>query len=93
MEVNDIFQNVFIDDDGREFKIKSANDHLNVIIDGKQYFDFDVPFKLVNGVRHFLGIYDCIQCIDIELNIYYSSEEHKWIAMIGVINANLGMLK
>lgn len=92
MEAKDIFQKVFIDDKGVEFRIVSANEHLNVIINGKRFFDIDVPYKILKGVKHFFSVYDCIRCVGAELNIYYSAKEHKYIAMIGIVNANLNVL-
>ncbi len=93
MEAIDIFHTSFVDDDGKVFRFITANNHLNVVIDGKPFFEFDLPFKLVRGVRYVCDIYDCIQsCNGEELKIFHKQEEDKWIAMIGEINANLQVI-
>ncbi|WP_319499832.1 hypothetical protein [uncultured Draconibacterium sp.] len=93
MEAEDLFQNSFIDDDGKEYRFISNDGHLNVIINGKPFFEFEQPYKLVSGIRHACDIYDCVQiCNGKELKIYHSQKEDKWIAMVGVVNANLRVM-
>ncbi len=90
MDIEDVFQSNFEDDNGRLFRIIRLKDGLNVMIDGKLYFEGEVPFILEKEVAYLFGIYDCIQtCNGTELKIFFSNKEHRHVAMIGVINANL----
>ncbi len=90
MEARDIFQRNFKDDDGRIFRIVGDKENLNVIVDGKPHFKSNLPYKLVKNVKLVWGTYDCIQsCNGKDLKIYFSNVEPKYIAMIGVLNANL----
>ena len=90
METRDIFKKSFKDDNGRVFRIVGDKKNFNVIIDGEPHFESDVPYKLVKGVKLIWGKYDCIQsCNGKELKIYFSNLEHKYIAMTGILKANL----
>lgn len=90
MEAKDIFQNSFVDDDGKVFQFLESDSHLNVVIDGKAFFECSQPFSILREVKYACDTYDCIQSSNgIDLKIFHSAKNDKWIAVVGEINANL----
>ncbi|MCY1719502.1 hypothetical protein OU798_04065 [Prolixibacteraceae bacterium Z1-6] len=93
MDANDIFQKKFRDDDGKVFRFERVNNCLNVIIDGQPFWESGVPYKLEKDVEYLFSVYDCIQSVNgIDLKIYFSRKEDQWVAVHGVINANLAVI-
>ncbi|MDX8338858.1 hypothetical protein SLH46_06675 [Draconibacterium sp. IB214405] len=94
MEAKDIFQNSFVDDDGKVFRFLESDSHFNVVIDGKPFFECEQPFTILRGVKYVCDTYDCIQsCNGKDLRIFHSDKDDKWIAMVGEINANLCVME